>query len=266
MKMAATPTEHNKPAAKPRAQTTVSLWRKQSPVAILLALGLIATAYLKASIFVPRVGDEVAGAMFDNLDREVLQDLQAISDSPDTSIVNIDFGRRTIDGKYVVSLARVAHMGAMIREKALTDKLQTTRLGLINDIGDMVKDLGDCGQDHSCKEIASAIQNNQEAVAQTKKNGEDLLAVQSRVRDLLTPRTDKPSIDEEVEYLKFLMSAARKPATLIKGWHDKPPFGDIAELQSSTAELLRIHRDLYREYLSRRRVQEAIASIFSRSS
>jgi len=240
-------------------------WKALKPTAALVVIGIIAATYLKATIFIPRVDDDAAGTMFDTIDRETIQELDSIKDSKDAGCISIDFGKRTVDDKFVISLARVAYMGAKVRERVMTNRLETARIDLMEDIRDMVKDLGSCGKYHDCEEIEMAVKDNTQAMVITTKNGQELLAIQARARDFLTPRKSEPSVDEHAEFLLFLANAVKNPATMVKEWRDKPAFGDIARLQESTTALLRIHRDLYREYSTRHRVQEAIASMFSRT-
>lgn len=240
-------------------------WRTFKPVAFIAVVGIAATAYLKASLFVPRIGDDAAETTFDDLDREILQDINSIAESQDASNINIDFGSQKVDAKFALSLAHIAYRAAKIRAQATTSKLNTDRLDLIEDIAEMIDDLGDCGEDHDCKDIEKAMQDNSSATQDIERHGRELIAIHNRVHDFLVPLDHRPSVKEHVEFLIFLTNAIRKPETLVKDWHGKPAFSDIAKLQDSTARLLRIHRDLYREYTSRRRLREALASMFSRS-
>ncbi|WP_109125154.1 hypothetical protein [Dyella sp. C11] len=256
------PKAKRQPAKQSPAKTP--LWKKLTLSTLLLGVGLLFATYLKATLFVPRISDQAATEMFDSLDKETLANVDAIKSSQEAADVTIDFGQRNIDDKFVLSLARISYMGATAREKVLTNKLQGARIDLIKDILEMMEDLGDCGQDHQCKNIEAAIKDNMDAAAETRKNGEDLLAIQSRVRDFLTPLTGKPTAEEQADFMLFMVQAVKSPATLVKSREDKPAFGDIAKLQASTDALVIMHRDLYREYTTRMRVKQAIASLLSR--
>lgn len=237
----------------PPVQSAGTRIRKLLP---LLAVVIVAfLIFQEMTSYQPRISYADANSRLEDLERQVTSGAEAALDSGDRAATLIDFGGKTVTPAYVVSLNRMAHAAAKIRDPLLGESQLAFDRDLLGDVAGLVKALDGCGSG-GCTALSDAVEAFKASLFEVARERKALGDLGERSYALLrTPPADE--VSARTELLLLLKDATSNPEMLT---HDSGhrPLEDVDRHMAALRRLVQIHQDLAEESAARHRIAGAL--------